>query len=363
MRGGEGRLAGVAGARMAAAAIVVLAVGILSGCNSFFSGSSSASHVIYVAGTPSAVAAFRINDNSGAVSNLVGSPYVAGNSPSSVVADPSGRFLYVANATDDTISLFTINSSSGGLTEVLPRTGTGLTPACMAIDSGGTFLFVADQGGNSVESFQIGASGGLTPVSSLTLGDSPAGLVLTSSGLLFVPLPNFSDIAILSENSGVLKLVGFSHVANGVAGIAVDSGAKFLYATNPATNTVSGFAIQSGGTLTPVPGLTAGTGSTPVAAAVDLTGAFLYVANNGGGSVSQFSIDATTGALTALSPTTVTVGTNPAFVVIDPGGKFVFVGNEGSKSVTELSISSKGLLSNTNTISLNFVPRSLAATK
>ena len=167
----------------------------------------------------------------------------------------------------------------------------------------------------------------------------------------------------MSENSGVVQLVGLVHVTNGVAGIAVDSAAKFLYATNPATNTVSGFAIQSGGSLTPVPGLTAGTGSTPVAAAVDLTGTYLYVANTGGGSVSQFSIDATTGALTALIPATVTVGTNPAFVVIDPGGKFVFVGNVGSKSVTELTIGSGGLLSNSNTISLNFVPRSLAATK
>ncbi len=49
---------------------------------------------------------FRINDKTGAVSNLVSAPYVAGNSPSSVVADPSGRFLYVANALDNTISLF-----------------------------------------------------------------------------------------------------------------------------------------------------------------------------------------------------------------------------------------------------------------
>ena len=363
MRGEEGKRAGLAKARVAAAASVALAVGILSGCSSFFSGSSGTSHVIYIAGTPSAVAAFRINDKTGAVSNLVSAPYVAGNSPSSVVADPSGRFLYVANALDNTISLFAINSSSGALTEVLPRTSSGLTPSLMAIDSGGTFLFVADQGGNDVESFQIGAAGGLTPVSSLALGDSPAGLVLTSSGQMFVPLPNFSDIAIVSESSGVLQLVGFSHVTNGVAGIAVDSAAKFLYATNPATNTVSGFAIQPGGSLTPVPGLTAGTGATPVAAAVDLTGTYLYVANTGGGSVSQFSIDATTGALTALSPTTVTVGTNPAFVVIDPGGKFVFVGNEGSKSVTELTIGSTGLLSNSNTISLNFVPRSLAVTK
>ena len=82
MRGEEGKLVGVAKARVAVAASAALAVGILSGCSSFFSGSSRSSHVIYVAGTPSAVAAYRIDDNSGAVSNLVSAPYVAGNSPS-----------------------------------------------------------------------------------------------------------------------------------------------------------------------------------------------------------------------------------------------------------------------------------------
>ncbi len=62
------------------------------------------------------------------------------------------------------------------------------------------------------ESFQIGTAGALTPVSSLAVGASPAGLVLTSSGQMYVPLPNFSDIAILSVSSGVLQLVGSSRM-------------------------------------------------------------------------------------------------------------------------------------------------------
>ena len=111
-----------------------------------------------------------------------------------------------------------------------------------------------------------------------------------------------------------------------------------------------------------VPGLTFGTGSIPVAAAVDLTGSFLYVANSGAGSVSQFKIDSSTGTLTPFTTTTVTVGTNPGFVVIDPGGKFVFVGNTGSKSVTELTVNSNGSLKNTTTIDVGFVPRSLGLT-
>src|ERR1700690_4423049 len=356
------------GARKPAAALgMVLAAAAslgLSGCGSFFTSSSNASHVVYVAGGLTAVTAYRIDDKTGSISNLVSAPYVAGNSPSSAVLHPSGKFLFVANAADSTISLFTINASSGSLTEVLPRTNTaGLSPGFMTMDSGGTYLFVADPVGDAVESFQIGAAGGVAPVSSISLGASPGALVLVSSGLLFVPLPNFSDIAVLSENAGVLQSVGLYPVATGVGGVAGDPGTKFLYATNPAANTVSGFAIQAGGALTAVPGLTSGTGTTPLAALVDTTGKFLYVINTGNGTVSQFTIDGTTGALTAFLSASVGVGTDPSFVVEDPDGAFVFVGNVGSSSVTELTIGSGGSLTNTNTISLGFVPRSVATAK
>ncbi len=352
------------GLRTVVAAVVALtALGILIGCSS-----SKATHLAYVAGGVNSVSAYRIDDRSGIASILVGSPYVAGNSPSSVVVHPSGRFLYVANQADSTISLYTINSTTGALTEILPRAPAGgLSPGFMTMDSGGSFLFVANQVSNDVWAFQIGTAGALTPVSpvsSVSVGSSPAGLDLTSSGFLYVPVPNFSAIAVLSVNSsGALQFVGSSPVSNGVAGIAVDSGAKFLYATNPAVNAVSGFNIQSDGSLVAVPGLTFGTGTTPVAALVDPTGSFLYVANSASTSISQFKIDTTTGALTAFPTTTVSVGTNPAFMVTDPGGKFVYVGNTGSKSVTELTINSNGSLTNSNTIDVGFVPRSFAATK
>jgi 6-phosphogluconolactonase (cycloisomerase 2 family) len=186
---------------------------------------------------------------------------------------------------------------------------------------------------------------------------------MSSAGFLYVPLPSFSTVAVLSVNSSSLQLVGSYLVNNGVGGIAVDPGAKFLYATNPAANTVSGFAIHPDGSLTAVLGLTAATGATPAAAAVNLTGSALYVANASASDVSQYTIDATTGVLTKFTTApTVTAGTNPSFFVLDPGGKFVYVGNTGSKSITEYSIGSAGGLTNLNTISVGFGPRSFAVT-
>ena len=349
-----------------AAALALTAVAVLSGCSSFFSSSSSSTHLAYVVGGQTDVSAYRIDNNSGTASSIFTAPFVAGNSPSSIVVHPSNRFLYVANETDNTISLFNIDSTTGALTEVLPRTSAGISPAFMTMDGAGGFLFVANQFSNNVLAFQIGTGGSLTLVSSVSVGSSPSGMVLSSSGTLYVPVPNFSAIYAFNVSAGSLTAVPNQPfiVTNGVGGIAVDSGAKFLYATNPTTDTVSTFAIQTGGSLGAMPGLTVATGTTPVAAAINLTGSALYVANGGSSNVSEFTIDATTGVLTAFSGApTVIAGTNPAFVVVDPGGKFIFVGNTGSMSLTEFSINTGGSLNNLNTVSLGFVPRSFGVTQ
>ena len=107
--------------------------------------------------------------SSGAFQSILGSPFVAGNSPSSVIVHPSNKFLFVANQGEGTISLFTINANSGALTEVLPRTPAGTSPIAMAMDSGGTFLFVANQGASpTILTFSIGANGSLSAVGAKT---------------------------------------------------------------------------------------------------------------------------------------------------------------------------------------------------
>jgi 6-phosphogluconolactonase len=353
------------GLRIVLAPIVGLtALVILGGCGSFFSSSSSASHLGFVVGGLTDVSAYRIDNKTGNASSIVTAPYVAGNSPSSVVVHPSNQFLYVTNAADSTISLFSINSTTGVLTEVLPRTSSGgFSPGFMTMDGGGKFLFVANQVSNDVCMFQIGATGTLTLVSTFSVGSSPAGLVLSSAGFLYVPVPNFSTIAVLNTSSSTLQFVGSYSVSTGVAGIAVDPGAKFLYATNPVPNTVSVFTIQAGGGLVAMPGLTVATGTTPVAVALNLPGSALYVANTGAASVSQYTVNGSTGVLTVFASTSVVAGTSPAFLLVDPGGKFIFVGNTGSNSITEYSINVDESLTNTNTINVAFVPRSFAVTQ
>jgi 6-phosphogluconolactonase len=353
------------------AALVGLTLVLGIGC------SSPPARFAYVA-TGQGIYAFRMNKRTGAGSLVFGSPFVtkiaptAAASPSSVVVHPSNRFLYAANQNTNTISLFTINSTTGALTEVLPRTalvtssgGVGLSPAVMTMNSAGSFLFVGNQVTNDVWVFSIGSSGALTFVSSATLGSGPSGLTLAASGgFLYVPVPTFSAIYVFSVSSGTLTQVGSPLVVNGGVGqLGIDPGEHFLYVPNPSLNTVTVLKIQSDGTLAAGPGLFA-TGTTPVAADTNATGAFLYVANSGSTNLSQFQVDTSTGALTALTTSVAGTGTNPESIITDPDAKFIFVVNEQSDSITEYTINTNGTLATTgNSLQLSVVPRSLSVTR
>lgn len=329
---------------------------------------SGSSHLLYVA-TGNGIFAYRIDNKSGSAAAVFAAPFTVGNSPSAIVVTPSNQFAFVANQQDDTISQLKVDTSSGNLTEVLPRTKTGLSPGPMAMDSSGTFLFVADQGSNDIEVFSVASDGSLKLISTTPVGSSPSALALSNSGnLLFVAVPNFSAIYAFTVSSGTLTPVATPFVVkNGVASVTIDSTASFLYAPNPAADTITGFSINAGA-LTPLPGSPYGTpvsGNTlnaPVSVVTNPTGQYLYAANFGSSSLSGFTI-ASNGDLTPLTSSAGSAGTNPNLIMFDPNGKFVYVGNSGSNSITILSIGTSGVLTSSNTIQVGTVTRALAFTK
>ncbi|MEO8009136.1 MAG: beta-propeller fold lactonase family protein [Betaproteobacteria bacterium] len=88
------------------------------------------------------------------------------------------------------------------------------------------------------------------------------------------------------------------------------STARFAYVADFTSNNVSAYRIDAtSGALTPVTG-TFLTGINPNAIAIDRTGQFVYVTNNGGG-ISAYRINATSGALTAVTDSPFVSGINP----------------------------------------------------
>jgi 6-phosphogluconolactonase (cycloisomerase 2 family) len=125
---------------------------------------------------------------------------------------------------------------------------------------------------------------------------------------------------------------------------AEPAGPEFVYVANSNSNNVSGYRIDAAtGALTPISGSPFAAGLTPFSVAVDPTGKFAYVANEGdnegkGGNVSAYTIDPTTGALTAISGSHGDAGLAPISVVVDPTGKFAYVANSISNTVSGYTI-------------------------
>ena len=95
--------------------------------------------------------------------------------------------------------------------------------------------------------------------------------------------------------------------------VTVDPTGKFAYVANATVpGTVSAYFINATGALTSASTVVAG--NYPISVTVDPSGQFAYVANLYSGTVSAYTITATTGVLTAVTGSPFAAGTNPVSV-------------------------------------------------
>ena len=297
-----------------------------------------------------------------------------------VVADPLGRFLYVANpvsnvSSQSTISMYTIDSTTGVLTPTSPATvPTGWFPQGMVVDPLGRFAYTANSDDSSISMFTVNQSTGvLTPTTPSSVSAKIPGQLLSQPDFLTVdPTGRFLYAPTLdSENASVAMFT--IDKATGVLTptspatvpafgspfqVAVTPSAKFLYVVNndsdgSKTQAIEAYSVNtSSGVLTPIsagaPVPVAGGGATAIA--IDPTSRFAYVTNRSDNSISMYKIDPDTGALTLNTSTQAPLGisglagiSEPFRINFDPSGKFVYVTNEqGPLSV--FTVASDGTL-------------------
>src|SRR6201997_2946223 len=95
--------------------------------------------------TSNELVVYREDPNSGALTQLVGSPIAAGSGVRALALHPSQKFLYAVNTGENDVSFFEV-STSGSLIEKTPRTVVGTAPPLLAMDPSGNFLYVGNTG-------------------------------------------------------------------------------------------------------------------------------------------------------------------------------------------------------------------------
>lgn len=251
------------------------------------------------------ILAYRVDNVTGALTPVPGSPFPGGGFPESMAVDLLGRFAYVTNI--NTVWAYRIGHD-GALTTVPGSpfpVGTG--PISLAVDLFGRFLYVANQGDNTISAYVIGSNGALTPV----------------AGSPFPSVTGPISVAVDPLGRSV-------YVANSVD--------KFL------VGTVSAYRICHDGALIPVPGSPSPAGVGPFSVAVDFLGRFVYVANAGGGTVSSYRIGLD-GALTPIAEVSLPgVNPFPTSVVVDVVGRVVYLGEFNNGAVAAYHIGPTGAL-------------------
>jgi len=182
------------------------------------------------AGSPNgSIVGFSVNTG---VLTSIGPPSSSfGINPNGLAIDPKGSYLYAANTSSGSISIFTIGSS-GALSQVngSPIASTYTAPVSLILDSKGAFLYVANQGSSNVAVYSIDSTTGVPTV--LTTSTTTGAFFTEGNPSLVVPDP-----------SGQYLFVGNQGSAAGIEAFSVSGGNLTSIYTYRVGNTPSSIAI------------------------------------------------------------------------------------------------------------------------
>jgi 6-phosphogluconolactonase (cycloisomerase 2 family) len=254
------------------------------------------------------------------------------------------------------------------------NTGGG-DPRYLTVDPLGKYLYVSNfhgvnpyitactYGCGFVSQFTIGADGSLTSMPTptfFTSGPGPGGSAVHPTKPWYYVAQGWSSVSQNIINAdGSLTSMATPTVAAGTYpdAIAIDPLGKWAYVVNGDAKTVSQYSIDStSGMLAPLtPPTVAAFGNAFEIKTVSITsGEYAYVTNYFDATVSQYKIDSTSGVLSQLTPSMVSVGGTYALsIAVDPQGRFAYVPINTSQSsvIAQFKINADGTLVSNGTVS------------
>ena len=259
-----------------------------------------------------AVLGYAIDPISGALSGIAGNPYVVASPPASISATPDGSLIFVLTGGSKNVTSFAVNGLSGTLSATSSSpfsVDSGATS--IATEATGKFAFTANRGANTVSGYSIDyLTGALTPTVSGTysFADPISLQSYPQGGYLYILdfVSGFLYAETIDSNTGALGTITGSPFDGGEStALTIDSTGRHMYIANAFSGDLLGESINpSTGALAPMaasPFYFPSGGNMPTFIALDPSGKLAYVINNG--AVVAFAIDASTGALSAIGGT------------------------------------------------------------
>ena len=289
--------------------------------------------------------------------------------PSFLAIDPTHRYLYAVNETEDYqgqktggVSAFRIDRKTGALTFLNEVPSGGTDPCYVSLDRAGKHVLVANYTSGSVSVFPVLPGGRLGKATAFVQHHGHSVNPERQEG------PHAHDIAVspdgrfaLAADLGLDQLVVYRYNAekgslapndppfarvspgSGPRHFVFDPSGKFVYLLSEVGSTVTVFEYDAGrGTLHEIQSLSAlpdgFTGHNDAAEiAMGRSGRFLYTSNRGDDSITVFAIDPARHTLKVAAHVP-TLGKEPRNFAIDPSGNYLLAANQNSDNIVVFKI-------------------------
>jgi len=314
---------------------------------------------LYVQNWYSMMWGWSIDQTTGTLTPISGSPWTNGSDGNAMVADSNSKHLYAmagGNYQDSSINVFDIDPDTGipTLVQTITTPGTGRSSG-LAMDPSGKFLYATGFDGGAIDGFKIDATTGqLTFIP----GSPFAGAGYPGEGLAVDPLGKYVyagnrfGIALytLDSTTGALTEVAgspFFSAFGESSDFHPDPTGNFLYTNDDFAMTALKvdrvnnqliFLNSVHSRTTIGTGRWIRFGMAQAFPAKSLTSRFAYVLNNADKTISAYSVDDTTGALSPIGGAISTGGQNPVAMAMDWYGNFLYVVNKDSNTVAGFRI-------------------------
>jgi 6-phosphogluconolactonase (cycloisomerase 2 family) len=324
------------------------------------------------------IGGFKIDDYTGNLTAVVGSPFSsAGTNPIMLALKSGGRYLYILNAGNSAagdIALFSVGGD-GVLAYQQSYSSQGKVPVWISTDTTGNYLYVLDQqapdyatsGNGSLTVFSLDPNTGRPSLIQNAQVKNAAGTQLTYFEVGKNPI-QFRNSAsciytldagdqtvfpyVISGSTGQLTQPTNSTIAlNTANATSINLGGSYVYVTDAGstaggTGTILPYTQGSSCSLAPVNGGNTANlpnSSYPIQTVSSSDGKHLYVLNHstvntnyGNSSISAFLLEPN-GQLQAVSDPTgnpYAVGSGPVCIAFDPTNQYVYTSDSISSTMT-----------------------------
>ncbi len=308
---------------------------------------------VYVSGYGNSIVTFEFDPTSGSLTPR-GSPTQV-DAPSYLTWTTPARRLYaLSEVAAGRVYAFSIDAATGALTPINDTSAGGAGPALVYADPSGKWVFSANYDGNTATVLPIQPTGGLgaaVDTESYEAGSFPHAATLDSTRqFAYVLLKGAGMIAQYKFDGSTGKLTALTppRIAGGGPSprhIAMHPSLKVAYVIDEEGSSMTAFNVAANGTLASFQTLTTraatGGGNTTAEVMVHASGKWLYGSNRGDDNIVQYALSPTDGKMTLVGNTP-SGGSRPQCFAIDPTGQFVIVANQGSDNLVLFRLDADG---------------------